>query len=124
MELSILVAKVISAIYLSSGIAVLINRLNFDRVTEDMKNSPALTFFGGALGIILGTALVHYHNIWTGDWRVLITLISWGMFLGGVAVVIFPDSISYMRRFYKHSPLWGVFMIGIGLLFGYFGYLS
>ncbi len=124
MELSILIAQIIAVIYISSGIAVLIGQLNFDNIAADFNRSKALTFVSGAFGIIIGMVLVKYHNNWVKNWTVLITIISWTMLIGGLIVVIFPKSLSYFGKRYKHSRIWGIFMICFGLLFGYFGFLK
>ena len=124
MELSILVAKIIAVIYISSGIAVLIGQINFNNIAADFDKSPALTFVAGAFGIIIGMVLVEYHNNWVKNWTVLITIISWSFLIGGLIVVVFPKSLSYFSKYYKPSLAWGICMICFGLLFGYFGFVK
>ena len=124
MGLSILVARIIAVIYISSGIAVLIGQLNFDNIASDFNKSKALTFVAGSSGVIFGMVLVRYHNNWVKNWTVLITIISWIFLIGGIIVVVFPKSLSYFSKYYKHSPAWGIFMICFGLLFGYFGFVK
>jgi hypothetical protein len=124
MELSVLAARIIAAVYIASGIAVVLGRVNFSEIAEDFRESPALTFVAGSFGVITGIVLVGYHNLWVRDWTILITLIGWIMLVGGLSVVIFPQSLTYMSRYYKHSPLWGILMICFGLLLGYFGFVN
>jgi hypothetical protein len=124
MELSILVAKIIAVIYISGGLAVLIGQINFNNIAADLNKSTALTFIAGSFGIIIGMVLVNFHNNWVKDWTVLITIISWTFLIGGLIVVVFPKSLSYISRYYKHSFVWGIFMICFGLLFGYFGFIK
>ena len=124
MELSILVAKVIAIIYIVSGFALLIGQINFQKIAEDFDKSPALTFIVGFLSAITGLILVTYHNIWDANWTVLITIISWLILIGGLIIVIYPKSLLFMSKYYRHSPIWGIFMICFGLIFGYFGFLN
>ena len=124
MEISILVARIIAVIYISSGIAVLIGQLNFDNIASDFNKSAALTFIAGMVGIIIGMVLVKYHNNWVKNWTVLITIISWAFLIGGLIIVVFPKSLSYLSKYYKHSRTWGILMICFGLLFGYFGFIK
>lgn len=124
MELSILIAKEIAIIYIISGIAVVIGQLNFQKIAEDLAKSPSLTLITGFIGLIVGVVLVLYHNIWVMQWTVLITIISWLFLLGGIMMIIYPKSLILMSKFYKNSPLWGIFMICFGLLFGYFGFIN
>ena len=123
MELSILIAKIISAIYISTGIAVLIGTINFNDIINDFERSPALTFVAGSIGIITGIILIEYHNIWVMNWNVLITIISWLFLIGGVIVVIIPKSLSYYKVFIKNSWLLGILMIIFGMVMGYFGFI-
>ena len=124
MELSSLVAKIISIIYISSGIAVLIGTINFNDIVEDFDKSPALTFVVGSVGIIIGIILIEYHNIWVKNWTVLVTIISWLFLIGGLVVVIIPKSLTYFNNLYKSSRIWGLYMIAFGLIIGYFGFIK
>ncbi len=123
MELSILIARIISVIYLSSGIAVLMGTIDFNDIVNDFKKSPALTFVSGSMGIIAGIILIEYHNLWVKNWSVLITIISWLMLIGGIIVVIIPKSLSYYKNVLKSSRLLGLFMIIVGIVMGYFGFM-
>jgi hypothetical protein len=124
MELSSLVAKIISIIYISSGIAVLIGTINFNDIVKDFDKSPALTFVVGSVGIIIGLILIEYHNIWVKNWKVLITIISWLFLIGGLVVVIIPKSLTYFNNLYKNSRILGLYMIAFGLIIGYFGFIK
>ena len=124
MELSKLVARIIAVIYVSGGIAVLFKKVNFKKIAEDFEKSKALTFIAGSFGIIIGMVLVHYHNNWVMNWTILITIISWFFLIGGLIVVVFPGSLSYLGKYYKDSPAWGIFMICFGLLFANFGFIQ
>ena len=124
MELSLIIAKIISIIYLSSGIGVLIGTINFNDIVEDFDKSPALTFVVGSVGIIIGIILIEYHNIWVKNWTVLVTIISWLFLIGGLVVVIIPKSLTYFKNSYISSRIWGLFMISFGLIIGYFGFIK
>ena len=123
MELSILIAKIISVIYISAGIAVLIGTVNFNDIVNDFEKSPALAFIAGSVGIIIGVILIENHNLWVKNWTVLITLISWLFLIGGVIVVIIPKSLSYYKDIFINSRLIGIFMIIFGMALGYFGFI-
>ena len=110
--------------YISSGIAILAGQPNFRRIVDDLNKSPALRFIAGSSGIMIGTICVTSHNHWVRDWTILITLICWGLLIGGIIVVIIPKSLLWMSTFHKHSPAWGILMIAFGLLFDYSGFLK
>ena len=124
MELSILTAKILALVYISAGISALSGKLSFGKMIEDFEKSAGLTFVTGFLTLVLGALLVEYHNIWAKNWTVLITIVGWIALLKGVMLIAFPRVITSFKHWYKNTRAWGVFMIAIGLLFGYFGFLA
>ncbi len=124
MELSIFVAKIISLIYLSAGVAALTGQIVFGDLVEDFEKSPALTYIAGFMTLVIGALLVEHHNIWVKDWPVLITVISWIALFKGIWLIAFPKTISRFRGMYKNSWPWGVLMLALGLMFGYFGFVK
>ena len=124
MELSILIAKIIAVIYTATGVAVIIGTINLKTITENYQNSPALTFMSGAIATIAGIVLLHYHNVWVSNWRVIITLFIWMFFIGGILAILFPKAMFYSKKMILHSRYWGICMLLFGLLLGYFGFMT
>ena len=124
MELSVLVARMLSLVYISAGIAALSGKMDFRKVVEDFERSPGLTYMSGFMALIFGVLLVHYHNLWVKDWTVLITIIGWIALLKGIMLIAFPQSIAAFKGWYKNTRAWGIFMLALGLLFGYFGFIK
>ena len=122
MELSVLVARMIAIVYLAAGIGALCGRMNFNKIVEDFENSQALTYIAGFMALIIGMILVYYHNIWVKNWIVLITIIGWLSLLKGIMLIAFPQFISFFKNWYKNTRAWGIFLIVIGLVFGYLGF--
>jgi len=127
MELSRLVAKIISVIYLSAGVGAIFSADHYRRLLDDMFKNAALTYLMGLTAAILGLLLVNYHNIWATHWTVLITIIGWLALIKGVIIIAFPK---FVHRFSKPIlegrgfllfPYIAIFM---GLLFGYLGFFS
>ena len=127
MALSILVAKIISLIYLALGLGVLAKTVNFKTLVDEIQTSKTILFLSGSLGIAIGVILLENHNIWVANWTVIITLISWGMLLGGVVLVMIPNLfisiIKFSEGFLKNTLIMGVFMVSFGLFMGYFGFI-
>ena len=122
MELSVLVAKILALVYISAGIAAVSGKITFSKIVEDFEKSQGLTFISGLMALVIGMLLVKYHNIWVRDWIVLITIIAWIALLKGIMLIAFPHFISSCKGWYKNTRVWGIFMIAVGLLFGYFGF--
>ena len=123
MQLSVLVAKILALIYISTGISALRGKPTFSQLIEDFEQSPALTYISGFFTLVSGAFLVAYHNIWVKDWTMLITIIGWLALLKGVMLIACPEYLLLFKNYYKNTRLWGFFMIIIGLMFGYFGFV-
>ncbi len=123
MELSVLVSKILAITYISAGIAAISGKIAFSKIVEDFKESQGLTFIIGFITLVIGMLLVEHHNIWVKNWTVLITIISWLALLKGIMLMAFPQSILCFKGMYKNTKNWGIFMIALGLLFGYFGFI-
>jgi len=124
MELSVFVAQVAALIYLSVGIAALSSRIHFGKLIESFEQSQGLTYVTGFVTIVIGMLLVKYHNIWVKDWTVLITIIGWAAIIKGVMFIAFPQSIFFFKPMFKNTQAWGLPLIALGLLFGYFGFVA
>jgi len=124
MELSTLIAKIFSLIYIASGLAILLVTHKIRDFIDQFEKAPILTFLSGCIAIIFGMILVNYHNIWLLNWTVLITIISWLMLFIGIIFVILPNSIAYLKKFIRATPFWGIPMLILGLIFAYFGFIA
>lgn len=124
MELSILVAKIFALYILAVGVGVLSGKLNVNKVVDDLEKSQGLSSATGFFLLVIGALLVQYHNIWVKDWTVLITILAWGVLIKGVLLVAYPQAIFFFRKIYKNiKPSWGVVLIAVGLVLGYFLFL-
>ena len=124
MDVSILVAQMAALVYLAAGVAAISGTLNFKKLVEDFTKSPALTFISGFMALIIGVALVAAHNFWVKDWTVLVTIIGWACLVKGLMLIVYPKYLLSFKAAYKNTKLWGLLMIVLGLVFGYFGFLN
>jgi len=123
MEFSILVARILALTYIAAGVAAVRGRITFEKMVEEFERSQALTFVTGFLTIVIGMLMVQYHNIWVRDWTVLITIVGWMSLLKGIMLIAFPQVIVSFKGLYKNTRVWGIVMIVLGGVFGWFGFL-
>ena len=55
------------------GITVF-NKSYFNAVMTDLANSKGLLWVTGLITFVMGTVIVALHNVWSFDWRVILTL--------------------------------------------------
>ncbi len=123
MELSVLAAKILCLTYICAGIAALSGKIAYPQMAEEFQRSPALTFVTGFFTLAMGVILVEYHNVWTKDWRTLITIVSWMTLLKGMALIAFPQFVFTLKSRYHNTRAWGIVMMVLGIIFGYFGFI-
>lgn len=126
MELSILIAKIIAVIYLSASLGGFFSRDYYRSLADDMYKNAALTYMMGFIAVIAGFLIVHHHNIWGGDWTVLITILGWISLIKGILIMAFPKFMQrlsepfFTERALKFIPY---VTLATGLLYGYFGFV-
>ena len=52
---------------------------------------PTTVFNNGIVWFMGGLAVVRFHNVWVGDWRIIVTLLGWMSVFAGLFRMIFPD---------------------------------
>jgi hypothetical protein len=127
MQTSVFLARLIGPVMLVVGLAVFANQRAFRDMAEEFLASPALLFLSGLLIMPMGLAIVLTHNIWTADWRVLVTLFGWLNTIGGAVRLLAPawvmrTGIVMLRRPY-FTPIAAAIWVALGLLFCLFGFL-
>lgn len=128
METSIFLAKVIGLVSVISMLAVLVRYEEYLALEEEAVKNPVLVYLSGFTFLVLGVLLIVSHSVWTSDWRVVITIMGWLVFLKGVGRIFFPDAVRRLisKRRDNHKFIIGeivVLLVGIYLIYyGFFVY--
>ena len=126
MDLSTFVAQVLAVVYLSVGVGMLLDKAYYKKLFSEVFSDHLGMYLGGIMALVAGVALVSYHNVWSQDWTVLVTIIGWLALIKGVMLLAFPSV--FMKQFkgfaktkYLHTMSFVV--LALGLVFGYFGFM-
>lgn len=127
MELSILIARIISITYLAFGLGLLFSSKFYKREIPKLIENPALLIYGGFVATVIGYLIIHYHNIWENNWTILITVIGWIGLIKGIILLVFPESYKvYKSSIFHEDYILKVFVpltFIVGLLMGYYGFV-
>jgi uncharacterized protein YjeT (DUF2065 family) len=96
MDTASFVAALIGPIYILVGIGILLDPNHYQKMIEEFLHSPTLIYMGGAMALAAGLSILYFHNAWSSDWRVIITLFGWLACLKGAHLLIFPGHISQL----------------------------
>ncbi|MEO9872017.1 hypothetical protein [Ekhidna sp.] len=127
MDVSIIIARVICILYLSLGTGFAFSTSYYNSAFKKIVNDTTYLFLGGWIATCLGALLVHIHNLWVNDWRLMITLISWSILLKGIALLAFPRVINVFEEWFTPKGIQNYFLpmvIALGMIFGYYGFFA
>lgn len=126
MQTSIFIARLIGPVMIVVGLSVLLDRQRFHSMAEEFLASRALMFLGGMMVMLGGLAIVLTHNVWTSDWRVIVTLFGWLLVISGAIRIIEPPFLYAGARALLGHPIMPIFTGGtwlaIGAVFCLLGY--
>jgi hypothetical protein len=100
------------------GITVF-NKSYFNAAMTDLVNSKGLLWLTGLITFVMGTVVVALHNVWSTDWRLLVTLLGWLTLVKGAIIMLFPSSITLVyQRFLSNRLLTfsGIYALLLGAL--------
>jgi|SRR5262245_51588331 hypothetical protein len=72
------------------ALALLLNLGSMPAIAAQLGRDPALIFVSGILLFVAGIAIVRVHNVWSGGWPVLVTVLGWLALVGGILRMFFP----------------------------------
>lgn len=127
MQRSIYLAKLIGPVFVAIGVGVLFNAPIFRILAEQFLSSYALIFLAGLITLTAGIALVLAHNVWTPDWRVIITILGWLSVIGGALRIVAPNLVVRIgSAVIVYGTAWqmfaGVLVLALGCVLSYFGF--
>jgi hypothetical protein len=125
--LSKLIAKMAAVIYLSASLGTFFSADYYRKIADDFFNNAGLIYVAGFITLILGFLIVNYHNRWTKNWTVLITILGWLALVKGICLIAFPQFVhSLSERMFTDfgSRIFPYAALCLGLLFAYFGFVS
>jgi hypothetical protein len=123
MTYSKLIAGFIGPVLAAMGFAMLVNRTRFPAMIGQLAQDQGLIFLTGMLSLLGGIAIVRVHNIWTGGWPVIITVLGWLAIFGGLVRMWFPHYAAPIAEIFAGNEtaliLGGVLVVILGLFLSY-----
>jgi len=106
---SIVLARIIGLFGAISTLLILLRYKAAMAMEEQAAKNAVLVYASGFLILLMGVVLVVIHPIWTSDWRVIITIIGWLVFLKGLLRILSPEKVKNLIEKKRHDPR---FMLG------------
>jgi len=127
METSIFLAKLLGPYCIIVAIGILFNLKTYQKVMEDFCKNSALIYISGVMALFFGLLIVLFHNVWTPNWAVIITIFGWLGLIKGAWLIILPNTVAKFTEAYQKNAALLVVHLAIALalgvcltIFGYF----
>jgi hypothetical protein len=123
-QVSIFLAKLLGPVFVAMGLAVVLNR---GAPGAEFLGNHALISLSGVLALAGGIAIVLVHNVWTSDWRVIITVSGWLLIVSGLVRVLIPQVVAAIGGAVlarsAAAAIGATVWIALGALLCFFGYI-
>jgi hypothetical protein len=119
---SVFLAMVIGFYFTLTSLAYLIHKDRYKKALLDFTSDHPLMAISSEISTLLGLLIVVSHNIWSCNWRVLVTLTGWFLLVEGVLRLFFPERMTKLLKHMASTSGYVIFMtiwlvIGLYLLF-------
>lgn len=123
MELSLFLAKIMGIVIVAFAGAGLVRPQLIRDALRDFDHESFARLVIGCMAIGLGAVLVLTHNIWSWDYRGLITLFGWTALIKGVSYLVLPKhAVHFTKNMLKSQSQMKVFLVACLILGGYLAY--
>jgi len=103
MDTSIFLARVIGLFGALSTLAILARYKKSLEMEEQAARNPVTIYLSGFVVLFIGILVVVSHQVWTADWRVIITIIGWLVFIKGLIRIFFPEIVRRLIERKRHD---------------------
>ena len=118
--------QIFSIVYIAVGIGIFINPGFYKKLFEDFIENAAVMYLGGIMALTIGYLIVAFHNTWTKDLSVIITIVGCLAMIKGILILIRPNMIIALSKamVQKESILKieAIAVIILGLVFSFLGF--
>jgi len=105
METTILIAKVLGAYFLVSGLFIVTHQKTLGLLLKDLFKNRAMTYIVGAL-LVLGGALIVFRGDIGRDWLgTFVLVMGWAILIKGALYILAPERLYGMVKPWSRSTL-------------------
>lgn len=88
------IAALLGPTFVASAASVLINLDAWPALVDQGFHNAPLVFLSGYPLFVAGLAIVYFHNRWTRDWSVVVTVLGWLTLASGLSRIVFPTRLA------------------------------
>ena len=112
--------------YLAIGIGIFVSPDFYKKLFADFVDNAAIMYLGGVTALVVGFLIVAFHNTWTRDVSVIITILGWLALIKGVLILVWPRLMvgitKAMMKKENALRIEAIAIVILGLLFSFLGF--
>jgi hypothetical protein len=120
------IARLMGPVMLAMGLGMVIENDTMRELSREFLSNRGLIYLAGMLTLLAGLSIVNVHNLWTDDWRVIITVIGWLAIVGGLIRILLPGQVQALGTGMTENIalmiIGGLALIVLGGVLVYHGY--
>ncbi len=127
MDISIFLARVLGLYLLIISVPLFFNFYYLEATIVELFTDKASFLLFSILTLMIGILLIIAHNIWVLDWRIVITLLAWAIFIKGVMRLYYPAPLQKLSQYIVNPQAYmlvGVVCGLIGLFLCFHGFIA
>jgi len=115
-----IIAQVLGPLYFVAGIALFNNPNAMHKLVEEISDNAAQSFLWGFVTLALSLLILAFHDAWSADWMVAVTIIGWLGTLKGTVLMIAPNILAaftklFLKPAYMRVSAAGALALGVFL---------
>jgi hypothetical protein len=128
MQKSLIIARLVGPVLSAIGIGMLVNQPSYREMAAQFFGGLPFIYFSGILALVGGLYILNVHNIWTRDWRSLVTAVGWVLTCVGAFRIIAPQFATFVATAIIASAGFftglGIFLLAVGGFITFKGYMA
>ena len=128
MHQSLTIARLVGPVLSAIGIGMLVNQDVYRQMAGQFLAGYPYIYFSGILALVAGLYILNVHNVWTRDWRCLITAIGWFITCVGVFRLLAPQVTVFVAGTIVATSGFfigaGIVLLGLGGFITFKGYVA
>lgn len=118
--------QILSILYIAVGIGILVNPDFYRSLFKDFIEHASVLYLGGVMALAVGYLILAFHNTWTKDLSVIITIIGWIALVKGIVILVQPKLMVALSKAMTEKEgllkIEGIVVVIIGLAFSFLGF--
>jgi hypothetical protein len=90
------IARLVGPLLATIGIGLMVNPGVYRKLFEQFLAAYPFIYLSGIVLLVGGLTILNVHNVWTRDWRCLITLLGWLATIAGAFRIMAPQFFAYV----------------------------